>query len=164
MIQMPLLHRKEAHMKILIDGDSCSKITLTEKIAKQKHIPCHIYCDTSRTISSSYSDIHIVDIGCNSADMAIINHCNKNDIVITNDTGLAAMILTKSAYAVNNHGIEFTNDNITQLLMRRHICTSSKRTSGRHKQMKQAHELFQDTKIQHSSFAKTLTTMIAKYR
>lgn len=151
-------------MKILIDGDSCSKIVLTEKIAKQKHIPCHIYCDASRDIYSNYSEVHTVDIGFNSADMAIINRCKKGDIVVTNDTGLAAMILVKSAYAINNRGIEFTNDNITQLLMRRHICTSSKRTSGRHKQMKQAHELFQDTKIQHSSFAKTLTTMIAKYR
>ena len=150
-------------MKILIDGDACSKIILIEKIAKQKNIPCHIYCDASRNLYSDYSEVHIVDIGFNSADMAIINHCKKGDIVITNDTGLAAMILAKSAYAINNHGMEFTDDNIAQLLIRRHICTSSKRASGRHKQMKQAHELFQDTKMQHPSFTKTLTTIITKY-
>lgn len=150
-------------MKILIDGDACSKIAMIEKIAKQKHIPCHIYCDASRDIYSDYSEVHIVEIGFNSADMAIINHCRKGDVVITNDTGLAAMILAKSAYVMNNHGMEFTNDNITQLLMRRYICTSGKRTSGRHKQMKQTHELFQDTGRQHPSFAQALTNIITKY-
>ena len=161
---MPLIHRKEAHMKILIDGDSCSKITLTEKIAKQKHIPCHIYCDTSRTITSNYSDVHIVGIGYNSADMAIISHCNKNDIIITNDTGLAAMVLAKSAYAMNNHGMEFTHDNITSLLMRKYICVNTKRSSGKHKQMKQAHELFQDSARTHPSFVQALTGIIAKVK
>ena len=150
-------------MKILIDGDACSKIVMIEKIAKQKHIPCRIYCDASRDIYSDYSEVHIVDIGFNSADMAIIKHCKKGDIVVTNDTGLAAIILAKSAYVINNHGMEFTDDNITQMLMRRHICINGKRTSGRHKQMKQANELFQDAKKQQLSFSQALTNIITKY-
>lgn len=147
-------------MKILIDGDACSKITLTEKIARQKRIPCHIYCDASRDIYSEYSEVHTVDIGFNSADMALIKHCSKGDVVITNDISLAAMALAKNAYVVNNYGMEFTDSNITQMLMRKHIYAKSKNSSVRNKQRKQGKELFQQTR--HPSFAQTLSAVLKK--
>lgn len=161
---LPPINRKEVPMKILIDGDACSRIALTENIARQRHIPCHIYCDASRTIHSDYSEIHIVDIGFNSADMEIMKHCSKGDVVITNDIGLAAMVLVKNAYALNNHGVEFTNDNITRMMMRRHIYAATKRSSAKQKQMKQAQELLRDGKTKHPPFARTLTDIIKKSR
>lgn len=108
-------------MKILIDGDSCRVINITEKIASENNIDCHIYCNNTTNIKSQYSTIHIVDCSKDAADFAITNTCNENDIVITNDSGLAAMILAKKGKVINANGIEYTDSNILQCLNRRYI-------------------------------------------
>ena len=108
-------------MKILIDGDACNVISCTEKIAKEKDIECHIFCDTSRILDSEYSQIHVVDKGFDSTDFAILNKCSNGDIIITKDGGLAAMVLTKNAYAISPQGFEYTRENIEIYLNRRYI-------------------------------------------
>lgn len=118
-------------MKILIDGDACNVINTTEYIAKTKDIECHICCDTNHLLESDYSEIHIVDSRKDSADFYILNKCDKFDIVITNDSGLAAMVLAKHAYAVNSHGFEYTNENINSYLNSRYIRSFVARKSNR---------------------------------
>ncbi len=108
-------------MKILIDGDACSVIDKAEEIAAKYNIDCHIFCDTKHSIRSDYSDVHIVDAGQDSTDFAIVNNCQKDDIVITNDGGLAAMILAKKAYALNNKGVYYTDANIMTTLTKRYM-------------------------------------------
>lgn len=118
-------------MKILIDGDACCVIKATEYVAKIANIPCHIYCDCSHLIDSDYSETHIVGTSRDAADFAIINKCDKNDIVITNDSGLAAMVLAKHGYAIKSNGIEFTNKNINQYLNRRYVNSRARRKTNR---------------------------------
>ena len=144
-------------MKILIDGDACSKIPVIEDIARKNRIPCHIYCDTSRFMESDYSTVHVVDVGTNSADFAITNSCEKNDIVVTNDTGLAAMILTQHAYVMNSQGLEYTDRNIMPMLNARHMRQSVIRKTGR-KQVKGQMYINQE----HGSFASTLYRLLRK--
>ena len=108
-------------MKILIDGDGCSVISLTEEIAKSMNIECHIYCDTNHIIKSDYSDVHIVDYGADSVDFMILNKCDRHDIIVTGDSGLAAMALTQNTYVINPKGFEYTDKNIMSCLTRRHI-------------------------------------------
>jgi uncharacterized protein YaiI (UPF0178 family) len=118
-------------MRIFIDGDSCSVTAITEKIASANNIECHIYCDTSRLIDSDYAQVHIVDKGPNAADFAIINACESNDIVITNDSGLAAMALTKRCFVLNCKGIRYTDTNIMSFLNRRHLRQDAKKKTHR---------------------------------
>lgn len=122
-------------MKILIDGDSCSRLNITEQIAKKFDLECHIYCDTKRIINSEYSEIHIVDFGHDAADFALANNCNRGDIVITNDSGLAALVLSRNAFALNCHGKEYTKNNIMTYLNSRHIRKNVSRKTNR-KQVK----------------------------
>lgn len=118
-------------MKILIDGDACSVIGLTEMVARSANIPCHIYCDSSRVIESDYSEIHIVGTARDATDFAIINKCDNNDIVITNDSGLAAMVLAKKGYAIKSNGIEYDKTNINQFLNRRYVNAQTRRKTNR---------------------------------
>lgn len=115
---------------ILIDGDACKFISLTEEFAKKHNIPCHIFCDTHHSIKSDYSEIHIVDKGRDATDFAIINKCKVNDIVITNDSGLAAMVLAKNGIAINTRGFEYTKNNIMSYLTSRHIRKNSSRKNN----------------------------------
>jgi len=117
-------------MKILIDGDACNKIKQIEKFAKKNNIPCHLYCDTSHVLTSEISTVHIIDKAPDAVDFAIINNTVKDDIVITSDTGLAAMCLAKHATVLNPKGFEYTNANIMSYLTKRHIRKSIKKKTG----------------------------------
>lgn len=118
-------------MKIFIDGDACSVTSIAEEIASANGIECHIYCDTSRIIDSDYSQVHIVDKGPNAVDFAIINSCKTNDIVITNDSGLAAIALARKCFVLNCKGAIYNDRNIMSYLNRRYIRQDAKRKSGR---------------------------------
>ena len=53
--------------------------------------------------------------------MYIINEVKENDIVITQDYGVAALCLSKKAKVINPSGMVYTESNIDRLLADRHI-------------------------------------------
>jgi uncharacterized protein YaiI (UPF0178 family) len=57
----------------------------------------------------------------------------RHDIVVTQDYGLAAMILAKGALAIDQNGMVYTDDNIDSLLERRYIGQKIRRGGGRTK-------------------------------
>ena len=77
--------------------------------------------DTSHELNDGYSRIITVDKQADSVDFALMGLLTREDIVVTQDFGLAAMVLGKGARAVNQNGLVFTNDNIDKLLMERHL-------------------------------------------
>ena len=81
-------------MKIIIDGDACPSISIIENIAKEYYRSI-IYCDINHFIQSDYSKVKVVDSGFQSVDMYVVNNAKKDDIVITQDYGVAAMCLAK---------------------------------------------------------------------
>lgn len=108
-------------MKILIDADACPSIRLIENTAKKFSVPVEIITDTAHVMSSEYSDIFIVPKGKDSVDIYLINRVNECDIVITQDYGLAVMVLGKKGYAISPYGLIYTDENIDRLLLSRHI-------------------------------------------
>ena len=80
-------------MRILIDGDACPGISIIEKIAKNYNIQTLLYCDINHFISSDYIEVKVVDSGFQSVDMYIMNETKENDIVISQDYGVAAICL-----------------------------------------------------------------------
>ena len=122
-------------MIIYVDGDSCNVLHLVEKVAKKFELECHIFCDPNHMIEPSYAELHYVEKGPNSADFAIIRKVKKGDIVVTNDSGLASMVLSKEATPINSRGFVFNQSNISTFLNSRHMRTYAKIKSGR-KQVK----------------------------
>lgn len=60
-------------------------------------------------------------------DFALVNLCMRGDIVVTQDYGVAAMILGKGAYGIHQNGRWYTNENIDRMLMERHIAKKARR-------------------------------------
>lgn len=118
-------------MKIFIDGDGCPVVDITIKIAKSNNLPCTIITDTSHIFNKEYADTIVVEKGADSADFKIANLCSKNDIVVTQDYGLAAMCLGRGACPINQNGLVYTNQNIDSLLMTRYIGKKA-RMAGKH--------------------------------
>ena len=61
----------------------------------------------------------------------LISICHKGDIVVSQDYGVAAMVLGKGAYAIHQSGKWYTNDNIDRMLMERHLNKKARRASGK---------------------------------
>ena len=121
--------------KILIDGDSSKNIRAAEKLARRNGLECHIFCDVNHILAFDYAEVHIVEKRRDSADFALINRCDGGDIVITNDSGLAAMALSKGAKAVDNSGRIYTEASLAASLAKRYIRNKERRSTGR-KQVK----------------------------
>lgn len=108
-------------MKVIIDGDACPVVKIVEKIGKEKQVPILLLCDTSHVINSDYSEVIIVGKGMDAVDFEIIKKGQKQDIVVTQDYGVAAMALGKGMYAIHQSGKEYTDQNIDFMLFERHI-------------------------------------------
>ena len=57
---------------------------------------------------------------------------HKGDIVVSQDYGVAAMALGKGAHAIHQSGKWYTNENIDQMLMERHLNKKARRSSHKH--------------------------------
>lgn len=69
--------------------------------------------------------------GADSVDFALVNLVRPGDVVVTQDYGLAAMCLARSALALNQDGMEYTADNIDALLLARHTAKKIRNAGGR---------------------------------
>ena len=115
-------------MQIFVDADACPVVDIVEKIAKEYNVPVTLLCDTNHVLSSAYSEVAIVGAGADAVDYKLISICHKGDIVVSQDYGVAAMALGKGAYAIHQSGKWYTNDNIDQMLMERHLNKKARRS------------------------------------
>lgn len=118
-------------MKIVVDGDGCPGKSFIEKAAKEAGISVIIYCDINHFITSDYSEVKCVDAGFQSVDMYVANATKTNDVVVTQDFGVAAMVLGRKAFAIGPKGHIFSEDNIDRLLFERHMSQKFRRSGGR---------------------------------
>ena len=118
-------------MTIYIDADACPVTRIAEDIARKHGIPVILLCDTNHVLTSDYSTVKVIGAGADAVDFALINLCQRGDIVITQDYGVAALALGKGAWAIHQSGKWFTDDNIDGLLMDRHLAKKARR-SGKH--------------------------------
>ncbi len=120
-------------MKIIVDADACPVTSIAENIAKEYNIPCTLVCDTSHQLESDYSQVFTVSKGADSADYKIVNLIEKGDIVVTQDYGLAAMCISRGAFAINQNGMLYDNSNIDSLLFFRAASAKDRRAGVRMK-------------------------------
>ena len=144
-------------MKLLIDGDGCPVIGISIEVANKLKKEVVIICDTSHDFSKYKVETIIVSKGNDSADFFIVNKVSKGDIVVTQDYGLAAMVLSKGAHVINKNGFIYNNSNIDQLLFTRHISKKIRQSKGRIKGPKKRN------KEDDIRFEKSLTKLIKEY-
>jgi len=118
-------------MKIFVDADACPVVQIAERIAKKYEAPVTLLCDTNHVLSSDYSEVIIVGAGADAVDFKLISLCCPGDIVVTQDYGVAAMALGKKAYAIHQSGKWYTDENIDQMLMERHLAKKARRGNSR---------------------------------
>ncbi|MDE5985166.1 MAG: DUF188 domain-containing protein [Eubacterium sp.] len=118
-------------MRILIDADGCPVTGIAAEIAKEYNAEVIIFCDTSHIFD--YDNVKVITVGkgADSADFALVNNIKENDLVITQDYGLSAMVLSRKGIVLNQNGLVINDMNIDTLLATRHISKKA-RMSGKH--------------------------------
>ena len=106
-------------MKLFIDGDGCPVVDACVQLCNQYQIECFLICDTSHDYQMDDVEVCYVDKGKDCSDFEILKRCDKLDIVVTQDYGLAALALAKGTVVLHPNGFEYDKDNILRLLTQR---------------------------------------------
>lgn len=120
-------------MKIIIDADACPVVDIAVGIAKKRNLKCILVCDNTHFIQKDGAVTVIVDKGADSADCKIANLTENGDVVITQDYGLAALVLGKGGKALNQNGLIYSDTNIENLLFTRYIGKKERMAGNRTK-------------------------------
>ncbi|NLJ72083.1 MAG: YaiI/YqxD family protein [Syntrophomonadaceae bacterium] len=108
-------------MRIIVDADACPVKNIIDIEAKKRNIPVIMVSNINHNITSDYAEVIWVDETAEAADFAIINMLQPEDLVVTQDYGLASLVLGKKAQAISPLGMVYDLNNIDSLLMQRHI-------------------------------------------
>ncbi len=120
-------------MKILVDADACPKsvLKICLDVGHRHDIPVWTVASFNHTIES---DHHVVVGGDpQETDIKILNLTEAGDVVVSQDWGLAAVVLGKEAKCLSPTGREFRSDSIDFLLEEREIKARLRRAGGRTK-------------------------------
>lgn len=118
-------------MKIIVDADACPKnaLFICSRLATEYQIDLHTISSFNHNISSAHHTT--VGNASQETDLAVMNMTVKGDIVVTQDGGLAAMVLGKGAAALSPIGKVFREETIMFLLEERETKAKLRR-GGRH--------------------------------
>lgn len=114
-------------MKIFIDADGSPVVDIAVEIGKKFNLKTIIVKNEAHRLKSDYAEVVTVDISPDSADFYIFNRISKGDILISQDHGLIAMVLSKGAICINQNGDIFDDSNIDFILQNRHLSSKLRR-------------------------------------
>lgn len=116
--------------KVIVDADACPRACLQVLQKHKKTWGYRLLTVASQDHRIQNADHIMVDKGADSADLAVMNNALPGDIVVTQDWGLAALVLGKGAHALAPSGRIYSNKNIDFLLEERFLKAKHRRSGG----------------------------------
>jgi uncharacterized protein len=122
---------------VFIDADACPVTRDALAIARRYKAKTVLVANATQNLSR-YADrpgVECVQVsgGRDAADFAIVEELAAGDIVVTQDIGLAAMVLGRGAHAISPRGRVFSPATIDMELAVRHAEQRHRRAGGRTK-------------------------------
>lgn len=138
-------------MKILIDADASPVKNEVIALAEQYDLEVVLVSSIAHYSTETHPDfvkVIYVEKGADQADFKIVQLAKKDDIIITQDYGLASLLLPKGCHVLHHKGSQYTAENIDQLLHNRHFSAmqrkSGQRTKGPKPFTKENRQQFKD--------------------
>jgi len=121
-------------MRIIIDGDACPQHVkeICEQAAKDYGIELIIVVDIDHYIVSDFQII-IVEQSRDSVDYKIVQIFKEGDILVTQDYGLASLVIGKATAIIHTAGYFINKNNIDSLLQSRYISERIRKQGGKTK-------------------------------
>ncbi len=124
-------------MRFVIDGDGSPVKEEIIQLGQEFAIPVLIVTSVDHYTTKEYPDFVefiYVDKGADRADYQIVKEIEPGDILITQDYGLASLVLPKKARVFHHSGKEYLLETIDYLLNQRYLGAqmrkAGKRTKG----------------------------------
>ncbi|EHJ07879.1 YaiI/YqxD family protein [Staphylococcus simiae] len=121
---------------IIIDGDACPVVDSIVDLTTETGIFVTIIRSFSHFSNQQYPkhvSIVYVDDGPDAVDYKIVKLSKPEDIIITQDYGLASLLIDKVTTVMHHNGKVYNHQNIQQLLDKRHLNAQIRKQGGRHK-------------------------------
>ncbi len=141
-------------MRIIVDADACPKAVLQTCFLLGRKYKIAVW--TVASFNHNIESDHHVVVGSDSqeADLKVMNLTEAGDLVVTQDWGLAAMVIGKKARALSPDGREYRSENMDFMLEEREMKAKHRRSGGRTKGPKKR------TAKNDADFSKELETLI----
>ncbi len=121
------------NVQVFVDADACPRACLQILKDYQKEYGYRLITVASFNHQIENPEHIIVGNEPDAADLAIINRMASGDLVITQDWGLAALVLGKAGHALAPTGRIYSDDNIDFMLETRAMSGKIRRQGGRTK-------------------------------
>lgn len=120
-------------MKIIVDADACPVMREVVSVAEQFNVPVWFISDYSHSFEwdSPLVTVKLIDDAAEAVDIYIVNSAQSGDIVITQDLGLASLVIGKKAYVLTPRGKLLKHGKMDTLLERRHQARKLRRAGVR---------------------------------
>lgn len=123
-------------MKVIVDADACPVKDIIIEEAGQKSVSVVLVSSLSH-YSTQDLPVHVeavyVEAGPDAADFKIVQLAKQGDIIVTQDYGLASLLLPKRCTVLHHKGFEYSNENIDHLLETRYMGSMIRKGGGRTK-------------------------------
>lgn len=108
------LNERKKERTIYVDADACPVKDEILSVASQFEVPVTFIASYEhfQTKRSSLEDWRFVDTHKEAADLVIANLAVKHDIVVTQDIGLASLLLPRQVIVLSERGRMYTNETI----------------------------------------------------
>lgn len=116
-------------MIIYVDGDSCPVIPIIKDICNSRDLKYMVISDYNHDLKVPEENRFIVDCEQDEADLYIANRIDNGDFLITNDMGLASMVLGKKVTVLNFNGDSINLNNIDVFLFQRHVASRERKNN-----------------------------------
>jgi len=104
-------------LDIYVDADACPVKKEIYRVASRYSLRVILVSNSwMRIPESSRVELTVVEKGADVVDDWIVEHVNKDDIVISGDIPLASRCIKRGAHVIGNTGKPFTEDNIGDVL------------------------------------------------
>ncbi|EAE6642834.1 DUF188 domain-containing protein [Listeria monocytogenes] len=91
--------------KILVDADACPVKAEIKQVAEHFQLDVIFVASFNHySVNTNGENWIFVDTGKESADMRMMNLAKKGDIIVTQDIGLASILLAKGTFVFSNRG------------------------------------------------------------
>lgn len=119
-------------MKIYVDADGAPWWDLVIERGRRHGVTVVMVADYSHHFPPEEGvERVVVDGGKDAADFAIVNRVHAGDLVVTQDVGLASLVLPQGAAVISPRGYEFSEDSMAGRLARRWLHGRIMRAGGR---------------------------------
>ncbi len=104
-------------LTVYVDADSCPVKEEIGHLCKKYNKKLIFVASYAHEINPSLgAKLVTVDSRAEEADLYIVNHCHRGDVVVTQDHGLAGLLLPKGVNVISLRGKIFLEEDMNELL------------------------------------------------